>query len=378
MGLITAGMASRFGLTEGQTAVLGRAASALRGEREQIERLGVLVAIGHESRVRLAEDDLLRRAVTRVAAGFGGHAVRIGLLADGVLRYPDDLSTDRTWTTDVDLPTGLDPVETGDDVLACPLTVKDLPAGVLLVRRPGGFTDRDRSLLASLASQLSMGMENARLYHQLDGLFRQYMSPDVATALLADPTQAALGGAVVDVTAVFADLRGFTTFSETASPEEIVVLLNRYFEVATAAVLAEGGTVVQFVGDAMMALFNAPARQPDHALRAVRAALAMQEGIAGIADADGPTFRVGINTGPALVGNIGSTALRNFNAMGDAVNVAARLESAAEPGQVVIGEATRLLLPDGVVVEPLGELTVKGRTGPVTAFRLRALAGVDA
>lgn len=373
MGLITAGMASRFGLTEGQTAVLGRAASALRGEREQIGRLGVLVAIGHESRVRLAEDDLLRRAVARVAAGFDGHAVRIGLLEDGDLRWPDALSTDPAWTAPVALPEGLDPVETGDDVLACPLTVKDLPAGVLLVRRPGGFADRDRSLLASLASQLSMGMENARLYHQLDGLFRAYMSPDVATALLADPAQAALGGAVVDVTAVFADLRGFTTFSERSSPEEIVVLLNRYFEVATAAVLAEGGTVVQFVGDAMMALFGAPARQPDHAVRAVRAALALQAGIAAIADDDGPTFRVGVNTGPALVGNIGSTALRNFNAMGDAVNVAARLESAAEPGQVVIGAATRALLPAGVDVEALGELAVKGRRQAVTAFRLKAL-----
>ncbi|MBW0093806.1 hypothetical protein I4I73_31120 [Pseudonocardia sp. KRD-184] len=373
MGLITAGMASRFGLTEGQTAVLGRAASALRGEREQIGRLGVLVAIGHESRVRLAEDDLLRRAVTRVAAGFDGHAVRIGLLEDGDLRWPGALSTDPAWTAPVALPEGLDPVETGDDVLACPLTVKDLPAGVLLVRRPGGFGDRDRSLLASLASQLSMGMENARLYHQLDGLFRAYMSPDVATALLADPAQAALGGAVVDVTAVFADLRGFTTFSERSGPEEIVVLLNRYFEVATAAVLAEGGTVVQFVGDAMMALFGAPARQPDHAVRAVRAALALQEGIAAIADDDGPTFRVGVNTGPALVGNIGSTALRNFNAMGDAVNVAARLESVAEPGQVVIGAATRALLPADVDVEALGELAVKGRREPVTAFRLKAL-----
>jgi class 3 adenylate cyclase len=374
MGLITAGMAARFGLTEGQTAVLGRAASALRGEREQIDRLGVLVAIGRESRVGLAEDDLLRRAVARVAEGFGGHAVRIGLLTDGALRWPAELCTDPGWTDAPDPPAGVEPVLLGDDVLACPLTVKDLPAGVLLVRRAGGFTDRDRSLLASLASQLSMGLENARLYHQIDGLFRQYMSPDVATALLADPAQAALGGAVVEVTAVFADLRGFTTFSERSSPEEVVELLNRYFAVATEAVLAEGGTVVQFVGDAMMALFGAPARQPDHALRAARAALAVQAGIGEIADADGPTFRIGVNTGPALVGNIGSTALRNFNAMGDAVNVAARLESVAQPGQVVIGAATRALLPDGVVVEPLGDLTVKGRRGTVTAFRLTALA----
>jgi class 3 adenylate cyclase len=166
------------------------------------------------------------------------------------------------WTDAPDPPAGVEPVLLGDDVLACPLTVKDLPAGVLLVRRAGGFTDRDRSLLASLASQLSMGLENARLYHQIDGLFRQYMSPDVATALLADPAQAALGGAVVEVTAVFADLRGFTTFSERSSPEEVVELLNRYFAVATAAVLAEGGTVVQFVGDAMMALFGAPPASP--------------------------------------------------------------------------------------------------------------------
>ena len=91
---------------------------------------------------------------------------------------------------------------------------------MLLTRRQSGFSERDRSLFASLASQLSMGMENARLYHQLDGLFRAYMSPDVATALLADPEQAALGGAVVEVTALFADLRGFTGFSERSTPEE--------------------------------------------------------------------------------------------------------------------------------------------------------------
>jgi class 3 adenylate cyclase len=394
MGLITAGMASRFGLSEGQAAVLGRAASALRNEREQIDRLGVLVAIGHESRVRLAERVLLKRAVRRVASGFDGDGVRIGLIGEGKLRFPDELSTDSTWVVPDEVvryveaglgaaghpgsaANGLEPVVLGTDVLACPLTVKDLPAGVLLSRRTGGFSERDRSVFASLASQLSMGMENARLYHQIDGLFHQYMSPDVAKALLADPDQAALGGAVVEVTAVFADLRGFTSFSEKSSPEQIVAMLNRYFELATAAILAEGGTVVQFVGDALMALFNAPARQPDHPLRAARAALALQAEVEQVAAASPgwPRFRVGINTGPALVGNIGSTALRNFNAMGDAVNVAARLETVAEPGQVVIGESTRAQLPPDAVVEALGGLTVKGRSGRVVAFRLQSLGG---
>jgi class 3 adenylate cyclase len=387
MSLITAGMESRFGLTEGQTAVLGRAADALRAEREQIGRLGTLVAIGHESRVRLLEQDLLQRAVRRVADGFGGDGVRVGLLGGGELRFPDELATDPSWQVGDDVARrvaatveGLEPVtldSTGSDraILACPLTVKDKPAGVLLTRRRNGFSERDRSLFASLASQLSMGMENARLYHQLDGLFRAYMSPDVATALLADPGQAALGGAVVEVTALFADLRGFTGFSERSTPEEIVVMLNRYFEHATAAILHEGGTVVQFVGDALMALFNAPARQDDHPVRAARAALAMQAAVeATAASSPGwPRFRVGINTGPALVGNIGSTALRSFNAMGDAVNVAARLESVAQPGQVVIGESTRIRLPSDAAVEPLGELAVKGRRSAVVAYRLFAL-----
>ena len=390
MGLITAGMESRFGLTEGQTAVLGRAADALRAEREQIGRLATLVAIGHESRVRLEEQDLLQRAVRRVADGFGSDGVRVGLLGGGHLRFPDELATDPSWQVadevtrrveeSVEDRGGMEPVTldlTGSDraILACPLTVKDKPAGVLLTRRQSGFSQRDRSLFASLASQLSMGMENARLYHQLDGLFRAYMSPDVATALLADPEQAALGGAVVEVTALFADLRGFTSFSERSTPEEIVVMLNSYFEHATAAILDEGGTVVQFVGDALMALFNAPARQDDHPVRAARAALAMQAAVeATAASSPGwPRFRVGINTGPALVGNIGSTALRSFNAMGDAVNVAARLESVAQPGQVVIGESTRVRLPAGAAVESLGELAVKGRRSAVVAYRLFGL-----
>lgn len=383
MTLITSGLAHRFGLSEGQTAVLGRAAAALRDEREQIERLDTLVAVGHESRVVLSEQALLAASIRRLSNGFGGDGVRIGLLVDGVLAFPPGLCTDPGWLLGVEAARelarrlggagGMAPFEVAATVLAAPLAVKDRPAGMLLARRAGGFAPRDRALFASLASQLSIGLENARLYHQLDGLFRQYMSPDVATQLIADPSQAALGGAVRPVTAVFADLRGFTTFSERSTPEQIVVMLNRYFEQATAAVLHEGGTVVQFVGDAMMALFNAPTRQPDHALRAARAALSMQVHVERVAEPGWPQFRIGINTGPALVGNIGSTALRSFNAMGDAVNVAARLEQVANPGQVVIGEDTRVLLPASVRTEPLGTLAVKGREQGVTAHVLLAL-----
>ena len=317
----------RFGLTEGQTAVLGRAADALRAEREQIGRLDTLVAIGHESRVRLGEQ---RPAAAGRAPGRRRlrqrRRPRVGLLGGGHLRFPDELATgpelagrrrdDAARGGERRGPRrhGTGHIWTRGRILACPLTVKDKPAGVLLTRRQSGFSERDRSLFASLASQLSMGMENARLYHQLDGLFRPTCRPDVATALLADPEQAALGGAVVEVTALFADLRGFTSFSERSTPEEIVVMLNRYFEHATAAILDEGGTVVQFVGDALMALFNAPARQHDHAVRAAAAALA---------HAGGGRGHGGVLAGLAAVPGRASTPVPRWSATSAAPRCAA-------------------------------------------------------
>jgi len=193
---------------------------------------------------------------------------------------------------------------------------------------------------------------------------------------LPDLAARALGGSVVEVTALFADLRGFTTFSEAVEPAEIVRMLNRYHGAAVPCILDNGGTIVQFVGDALLALFNAPARQTDHARRAVRAALQMQEVVERIAasEPDWPRLRVGANTGPALVGNIGSETLRGFNAMGDSVNVAARLQALAEPGQVVIGDATLVALGDGVTATPLGELSVKGRQQPVRAYVVSAMS----
>lgn len=253
------------------------------------------------------------------------------------------------------------------------ITESSAPIAARLAER-FGLTEGQTAVLDRAAAALSAEREVSR---RLGTLFHHYLSPDVAAALLADPEQAALGGSVVEVTALFADLRGFTTYSEGVAPGQIVEMLNRYHGVAVPCILDNGGTVVQFVGDALLALFNAPARQPDHALRAVRAALAMQHAVSAIADGhpDWPRFRVGLNTGPALVGNIGSETLRGFNAMGDAVNVAARLQTLAEPGQVVIGAATLDAAGSAVVqAAPLGELIVKGRVQPVRAFAVTGLA----
>jgi adenylate cyclase len=363
-GPVAARLADRFGLTEGQAAVLERAGAALAAERDVSRRLGALVAVGERARVGLAEADLLRETLETVRPEYGD--VRLALLSGGTLTVDG-----RTYDTRI---LGAGPIER-DGRLAYPLTVKGRLAGVL---EAPAVADRDagRRLLDTLASQVSIALENARLYHELGTLFHQYLSPDVAAALLADPDQAALGGEVVEVTALFADLRGFTTFSEGVEPAEIVRMLNRYHGVSVPSILDNGGTVVQFVGDALLALFNAPARQPDHAVRAVRAALALQRAVDQIAASriDWPRFRVGANTGPALVGNIGSEALRGFNAMGDAVNVAARLQALAQPVEVVIGETTLRAAGPTVRAEPLGDLEVKGRVQAVRAFRVLGIA----
>jgi adenylate cyclase len=362
-------LAERFGLTEGQSAVLDRAGAALATERERSRRLSALVEAGEQARLDVADTELLDEILRRVRPAYG--EIKVGLVSDGRIEldgHPIDPAELR----------GPGPHRAGG-VVRFPLTVKGRVAGVLQVPHPAGYTGPELTdgdpLLATLATQLSITLENARLYRELGTLFRQYMSPDVAAALLADPDQAALGGSVVEVTALFADLRGFTTFSEGVEPAEIVRMLNRYHGAAVPCILDNGGTIVQFVGDALLALFNAPARQADHALRAVRAALAMQAAATRIAASEPawPRFRVGANTGPALVGNIGSETLRGFNAMGDAVNVASRLQNLAEPGQVVIGEATLRAVGPGLRADPLGELTVKGRQQPVPAYVVREL-----
>jgi Adenylate cyclase, family 3 (some proteins contain HAMP domain) len=363
---LAARMAERFDLTEKQAEVLDRAAAALAAERDVSARLGALVTVGEQARVAAGEEEFLRSATAAVKESFGD--VRVRLLAEKAAPETDAADTIARDTTARD--TTAPDTDADRDPHALPLTVKGRLAGEVSIP-PGG----PPQLRAALANQLSIGLENARLYAELSTLFRQYLSPDVAAALLADPSQAALGGQVVDVTAVFADLRGFTTFSEAVDPPAIVEMLNRYYAVAVPCILDNGGTVIQFVGDALLALFNAPARQPDHAARAVRAALAMQEAVRRVAQdhPDWPRFRVGANTGPALVGNIGSESIRGYNAMGDAVNVAARLQSIAQPGQVVIGDATREALGDEVQAELIGDLEVAGRRQKVRAWLVQGL-----
>jgi class 3 adenylate cyclase len=211
---------------------------------------------------------------------------------------------------------------------------------------------------------------------RVDELFRHYVGPRLASRLVDEPTRAGLGGHEAEISVLFADLAGFTAFSEARDPAEVVAMLNGYWELAVPAVTGTPeGLIERFAGDAVLVVFNALGDQPDHALRAARAALGMRDAVRGVADAHAgwPRFRIGVNTGRAAIGNVGTDRQHSFTVIGDAVNVAARVQSAATPGDVVLSGATYDRIADHVVAEPLGPVMVKGRTEPVTMVRVLRL-----
>jgi len=201
-----------------------------------------------------------------------------------------------------------------------------------------------------------------------------YFSPDIAAMLLTDPRQAELGGAITEVTVLFADLGSYSTYAEKRAASEVVTMLNRYFGLALPAILEQGGVPIQLAGDAVMAVFGAPKPQADHASRACRAALAILQRTEPLATGPrpGPRFHIGVNSGPALVGNIGSEEYRNFTAIGDTTNLAARLQNVAKPGEVVIGPLTAVSLDGLFELSALGPINVKGRVEPAEVYRLRS------
>jgi adenylate cyclase len=227
------------------------------------------------------------------------------------------------------------------------------------------------------AEEVELLKQAAGEIRRLDDLFRPYLAPQLTERLRADPGAAELGGEEREISVLFADLQGFTGFSERHEPPQVVAMLNEYWARAVPAVTEQGGMIERFAGDAVMAVFNAAGDEPDHASRAARAALGLQRATADIAGRrpDWPSFRAGVNTGRAVVGNVGSAEQRSFTAIGDTTNLAARLQAEAEPGQVVIGQATLAALGDGALVRALGGLELKGKSEPVEAFVLVELDG---
>ena len=207
----------------------------------------------------------------------------------------------------------------------------------------------------------------------------RYLPGELVEQIVRREREMALGGERRDVTILFADVVAFTPLTEKRSPEEVVTILNELFTILTAIVFRHGGTVDKFIGDCVMALWGAPTSQDDHAAKAVAAAEDMfrwlETGNAAWKERFDVTIRlaVGIHTGEAVVGNIGSETRMEYTAIGDAVNVAARLESIARPQQILVTQATRDAAGDDFEYVDAGTHRLAGKEEPLQLYEVKLL-----
>ena len=232
-------------------------------------------------------------------------------------------------------------------------------------RHSSGLTEIEN--LSSAIADMALGL----------AAFRKYIPADLVKRLISDGQGARLGGDVRPMSVMFVDMAGFTGMSE-RSGDRIIPLLSRFFDAVSAAVQGHGGTIDKFIGDAVMAFWGAPASNPDHALDCCRAALACLKAVGELVDDEQRRveIRIGINSGDMLVGNIGSEVRLNYTVIGDAVNVASRLESTNKEyaTHIVIGPETRRLAGDRIVVRELDRLAVYGRAGGLQIYELLDMA----
>ncbi len=271
--------------------------------------------------------------------------------------------------------------------MCTPLWSDDRIVGVMQVDSPfqvGALTERDLDLLTALANYAAVAVERLRyaeraaFEREVRSRLERYHSPGVIEEVLRrGGGEEAQRLRQAEASVLFADLAGFSPYAETASPGEVAALLDAYFNRAVEAIFAAGGTLDKFIGDCVMAFFGAPVPQADHAERAVRAAVRIQEALAAWnaeRQAKGlppVRARIAVNSGPVVVGDVGSSRRVDYTVLGNTVNVAARLEAfVAQPGDVVLGPETHRLLAGAVATAPLGEFQLKGLQQRITAYRV--------
>jgi class 3 adenylate cyclase/CheY-like chemotaxis protein len=274
-------------------------------------------------------------------------------------------------------------------VAAIPLQVGDRVVGVLSVANHSAsaraFTRHDGAMLSALGDYAAIAIENARIYKALEssasrqaeilrGALARYVPPGVIEQVLDDPAAAALEGQRREVTALFAGLRGFTAYSAGAEPGEALALLNEYRRLATDVIFSREGTLVTTQGDLLMAVFNAPTAQPDHALRAADAALALQRATAErMAGRDALGFAIGLHAGEAVVGATGPEHALDYTVIGAAITLARHLHEQARPGEILLTAKLVAHLDESIRAQEVGELALPGDADPVGIYRLVGL-----
>ncbi len=267
--------------------------------------------------------------------------------------------------------------------MAVPLVAKGQLKGVLFLdsrERSNAFSEKDLKILSGIASQAAIALENAELARKIEdeaitrAELSRFLSKAVAEAVIKGDVELLRSGQQAEVSVLFADIRGFTSMAETEDPTETVAMLNRFFTAMADVVFRHDGNLDKFIGDCVMAVWGPPRPNADDSARAVRAALEMQGEVrrineARLAEGLKPIeVGIGVNTGTAIVGFMGSAERHEFTAIGDTVNVAARLCDMARGGQVVVTENTVRRAAAGFRVQPLPTSQVKGKEKGVNAF----------
>ncbi|MEP6469835.1 MAG: GAF domain-containing protein, partial [Chloroflexota bacterium] len=264
-------------------------------------------------------------------------------------------------------------------ILGVPMLRDGLPIGVFVVWRRAvqAFTEREISLLTTFADQAALAIENVRLFQTVERQRTELarFAPQVASMLSSDEGKQLLAGHRREITALFADLRGFTAFAENAEPEEVLGVLREYHAAVGELVVRNGGTVEHFAGDGLMAFFNDPTLVTDHHRIAVRTAIELRDRFVGLAD----QWRrrgyelglgIGVAVGYATLGRIGFEGRYDYGAVGNVVILASRLSDAAKPGEILISQRVNAAVEDGVDTQPVSDLQLKGFSRPVAVFRV--------
>jgi adenylate cyclase len=248
------------------------------------------------------------------------------------------------------------------------------------------FTRHDSALLSTLSDYAAIAIENSRNFEalrlskeqenaQIRGTFERFVPPSVVDRVLKQPGELALGGRRQEISVLFADIRGYTAWSEKAAPEKVVEMLNDYLSLGAEVIMGWGGTLDKFFGDGLMAIFNAPGEQDDHVQRAADAALALLRAAREMSErrGDGLSYSVGVNVGEAVVGYIGTERAMNYTAIGDVVNLAKRFQENAQPGQILVEEAIIKRLGNLAQARALGELKIRGREQKAVVYELSGM-----
>jgi adenylate cyclase len=274
-------------------------------------------------------------------------------------------------------------------VICVPIWEREAIVGVIYVDKAEGtntFNEEDMYFLSAFGNQAAVAITNAKLFddvrreERLRTSLQRYLSPNLVDEMVLKNTgHLSLGGAKKKVSILFCDIRGFTTLTEKEPVETIVGLLNEYFSAMSEVIFANKGTLDKFIGDAIMAIYGAPLEQPDGAYQSVKTAIEMRQKLALLNEKwkaeKKPQIQVGygINTGEAIVGNIGSERRMEYTAIGDMVNVAARVEGETDGNQILITEETFKELGNRVQAKKLSAAKLKGKTSKVQIYEVVGL-----